>query len=159
MDTLSGVKIPASALELVPPIHRQETHSVERVISEFLAAWRLHDPVKMAALWAEDGDLISPAGKLARGREEVRALFSEEQSGPMKYTTHTMTLESVRWAADDIVIVDAECSIQGMRDPSGQVLPIYSPHVVLVLHRIAGDRWNVLAARPYLYSSMPGSGQ
>ena len=159
MDTLSGVKIPASALELVPPIHRQETHSVERVISEFLAAWRLHDPVKMAALWAEDGDLISPAGKLARGRDEVCAQFTEDHSGPMKYTTHAMTLESVRWAADDIVIVDAECSIKGMRDPGGKELPTFSPHVVLVMHRITGDRWNVLTARPYLYASMPGAGK
>jgi uncharacterized protein (TIGR02246 family) len=156
MDTLSGVNTPASTLQSVPLIHRQETHSVERIIGEFLAAWNAHDPIKMASLWADDGDLIHPTGRVARGRDEVCALFTDEQRGPMKDTTHEMTLESVRWVADDIVIVDAECAIKGMRDAGGKELPLFNPHVVLVLHRLEGDRWNIVAARPYLYTSMSG---
>jgi uncharacterized protein (TIGR02246 family) len=159
MDTLSGVNIPASTLELVPPIHRQETHSVERTIGAFLTAWNRHDPAGMSAIWADDGDLINPVGKLARGREEVRTLFSEEQSAAMRETTCEMTLESVRWAADNIVVVDAECSIKGMLDSSGRELPIFKPHVLLVLHKIDSDDWQVLAARPYVYATLPGIGK
>jgi uncharacterized protein (TIGR02246 family) len=159
MTNYSGVNTPASTLESVPPIHRQETHSVERVIGDFILAWNAHDATKMAALWAEDGDLINPMGKLARGRDQVRALFTEEQGGLMKGTTCEMTLSSVRWAADDIVVVDAECFIKGMRDSGGKELPIFKPHVLLVLHRIESDRWLVLSARPYLYSSYPTIGK
>jgi uncharacterized protein (TIGR02246 family) len=157
MATLYGVNTPASTLESVPPIHRQETHSVERYIGQFLEAWNRHDPAKMAECWAEDGDLINPLGKLARGRDQVRALFSEEQTGYMKGTTCEMTLSSVRWASDNIVIVDAECFIKGMRDSGGKELPIFKPHVVMVLERFETDKWLLLSARPYVYSSLPGS--
>jgi uncharacterized protein (TIGR02246 family) len=159
MATYSGVNTPASTLESVPSIRRQETHSVERTIGEFLAAWNRHDPAGMASKWAEDGDLITPWGVLCRGREQVLANFIEDQRGVMKNTTHEMTLASVRWAADNVVVVDAECSIRGMRDPSGKELPMFKPHTVLVLHKIEHDEWQVLAARPYVYSSPPGMGK
>lgn len=158
MATPSGLNTPQSTLESVPPIHRQETHSVERIISKFLEAWNKHDASLMASIWADDGDLINPMGKLARGREEVLRLFTDEQRGAMKSTTCGMTLESVRWAADNVVVVDADCSISGMRDPGGKDLPIFKPHVVLVLHKIDNDQWQVLSARPYVYSTLPGGG-
>jgi uncharacterized protein (TIGR02246 family) len=156
MDTQSGVNLPNSTLAAVPEFHRQETHSVERAIGEFIGAWNKHDPKAMAATWSEDGDLITPWGQLCRGREQVLENFSEEQRGVMKSSTMAMTLASVRWAADNIVVVDAECTINGARDAVGREIPAFKPHVLLVMNKI-GSGWQVLAARPYEFSARPGT--
>jgi uncharacterized protein (TIGR02246 family) len=156
MDTQHGVILPDSTLEAVPEFHRQETHSVERSVGEFVAAWNKHDPKAMAAKWAEDGDLITPWGQLCRGREQVLECFTQEQRGAMGTSTNEMTLASVRWIADNVVVVDAECTITGRRDIVGRVMPAFKPHVVLVMSKI-DDGWQVLAARPYEFSPRPGT--
>jgi uncharacterized protein (TIGR02246 family) len=156
MDVQHGVILPDSTLEAVPEFHRQETHSVERAIEEFVAAWNAHDPKAMAAKWAEDGDLITPWGDLCRGGEQVQEHFAEELRGVMKTSAMEMMLASVRWIADNIVVVDAECTISRMSDVVGREMPVLQPHIVLVMSKI-NDGWQVLSARPYEFSPQPGT--
>ena len=151
-----GVNIAETTLDAVAPAHRQETHSVDRVIGRFVTAWNKHDPAQMASIWAEDGDLITPWGQLARGRDQVLELFAQDQRGMMKSSTHQLTIASVRWAADDVVIVDADCTLTGILGPDGRELAAFKPHVLFVLGKSKGE-WSVLSARPYEYCARPGS--
>ncbi len=46
--------------------------------NSFILAWNRHDAAALAALWHADGDFVDAAGRTARGRGEIAALFEDE---------------------------------------------------------------------------------
>lgn len=144
----------AFAAESSAPSRAQDTRTIERRLGEFVTAWNKHDPAQMVAMWHDDGDLINPWGRIAKGRDQVQDLFRDEHTGPMKMCSHQMAIASVRLAADDVAIVDADCTLTGLRDPDGKELPVFKPHVVFVMSKKDGD-WKILSARPYAFTPRP----
>lgn len=130
--------------------------AVERRVGQFVTAWNRHDPVQMASIWHDDGDLINPFGRFARGHSQVQELFRDEHAGPMKTCANQMSINAMRLASDDVAIVDADCTLTGMRGADGKELPTFKPHVLLVLTRREGD-WRVLSARAYAMTPAPGA--
>ena len=110
----------------------------------------------MASVWHDDGDLIDPWGRVAKGRQQVQSLFRDDQSGPMKTSTHQIKISSARLASPDLAILDCEGTLTGMRDQSGKELPPYKHHVLLVVSKREDD-WKILCARPYAFSSRGGA--
>ena len=110
----------------------------------------------MASAWAEDGDLITPWGRACKGRSQVLQNFREEQEGPMKRSNHQMKIGSIRFAANDVAIVDADCAISGASGPDGEAMPAMNPHVTMMLSKAGGD-WKILAARPVMYVPAPSA--
>ena len=157
MGSQFGFSSSTSASESFAPARGQESRNIERRIAEFVTAWNKHDPVQMAALWAEDGDLINPFGRLAKGRQQVEQLFRDEHASPMKSCRNEMAIASQRWVADNVVVVDADCTMMGIRGADGKELPTFNPHVVLVMGKTDGD-WQILAARPYAFRPALGQG-
>jgi uncharacterized protein (TIGR02246 family) len=131
-------------------------HEVQPALSGFEDAWNRHDPQALAAAFAEDGVLINPRGRVARGRAEIRQLFEDEQlRGPMRGTRLTGRVTSVRQVAPGLAFVDQEVTVSGAKDSSGQVLPDERLHAALLLVR-RGGTWQALEARPYVL--MPSGG-
>lgn len=149
----SGTTLPG---ETFTPSRAQDIRAIEQRLGDFVAAWNRHDSVQMAAQWFEDGDLINTFGRIAKGRDQVQELFRDEHSGPMKTCTHKMAIQAIRMASDDVAIVDAECTLIGLRGPDGKELPTLKPHVVLVLGKKESD-WKVFSARPYVFSTGLGA--
>jgi uncharacterized protein (TIGR02246 family) len=135
-----------------------DDQAIRQVMAEFVAAWNRHDPTQMASYWAQDGDLINPFGRPAKGRLQVEQLFAEEQGGAMKRSTHQMTVTSARILPGDVAIVDGDCNITGMAGPDGKEMPAFNPHLFMVLGKRDGN-WKVLAARPYAFVPQPGPRQ
>ena len=133
----------------------QDTRTIEGRVADFAAAWNKHDPARMASLWAEDGDLINPFGRFASGRAQVEQLFREEHQGPMKNSTHQIGIDSIRLLGSELAIVEGDCKLTGIRSPDGKEVSAIKPHISFVMGKIEGN-WKILAARAYLYSSMPG---
>jgi ketosteroid isomerase-like protein len=102
--------------------------------------------------------LIDPFGRYARDRSQVEQLFTEEQQGPMKQSRHQLNITAVRTASGDVALVDADCTLTGMRDAAGKELPVFKPHVFFLMGRKDGN-WAILAARPYAFVPRPGSVQ
>lgn len=130
-----------------------EDQGIKDRLAEFAAAWNQHDPKALAAVWAEDGDLINPAGRHAKGRQEVEQLFSDEQEGIFKGTSFQITVESVRMLPGDIALVDANWKITAAPG-AGQQPPMPDGHVFMVMHRESG-KWMVVSGRPYRFASGP----
>jgi uncharacterized protein (TIGR02246 family) len=151
-----GITSDTFATEALAGSRQQDVAAIERRLGDFVAAWNRHEPAQMASVWQDDGDLISPWGRIAKGRDQVQAQFREEQAGPMKTCNHQMSITSVRLVSGDVAVVDSECTLTGMRDQSGKELPPYKPHVTLVLSKKDGQ-WGVLCARPYAFSPRPGA--
>jgi uncharacterized protein (TIGR02246 family) len=135
-----------------------DDEAIRQCIAAFVSAWNKHDPRQMAACWAQDGDLINPFGRPAQGRLKVEQLFTEEQQGPMKQSTHQMNITSVRPIAGDLALVDAECNITGIRGPDGKEMPVFTPHVFLAMSKKDGN-WSILSARAFAFMPRPGSAQ
>lgn len=144
-----------AAAESYSPAMAQDIRAIEGRIADFVTAWNKHDPVRMAALWHDDGDLINPFGRIAKGRNEVEDLLREEHSTITKNCTNQFNIDSVRLAGNDVAIVDIESVMVGMRDPQGNELPPFKPHVFLVMSKKEGE-WGVAAARPYAYATVLG---
>ncbi len=151
-----GISGDTFATEALAGSRQQDIAAIERRLGDFVAAWNRHEPAQMASVWHDDGDLINPWGRIAKGREQVQALFRDEHSGPMKTCTYHMTTTSLRLVSGDVAVVDSESTLTGMRDAAGKELPPYKPHIVLVLNKRDGE-WRILCARPYAFTSRPGT--
>ena len=123
---------------------------------EFAAIWNRHDVKAMAGVWAADGDLINPSGRVAKGRTEVEKLLTEEHSGVMKGTTFTITDMTVRMLKSDVALADWDVEIAGMHAADGSPIPTQKMHVNEVMVKKVGKWWTV-AARPVSYLPPPGS--
>lgn len=123
---------------------------------EFAAAWNRHDVKAMAAVWASDGDLINPFGRVAKGRAEVDKLLADEHSTVMKDSTFTITNMTVRLIKPDVAIADWDVEIAVMRAADGSAMPTQKMHVNVVMVKKAGQ-WSTVSARPVAYPPPPGS--
>ena len=116
----------------------------------FVAAWNVHDAHRMAKFWDVDGDLINPAGRVAKGRAEVEKLMTEEQSTVFKTSTYTLDSETIRLLSPTVAVSDWESTVTGMTGPDGKPAPPFKHHVTAVMHEVGGE-WMVVAARPVAY--------
>ena len=129
--------------------------AIESLNQEFVTAWNAHDTKKMAAVWAEDVDLIDPFGQKAIGRAAVEKLFQAVHSGEMKASTYKIESASIRELNPSTAVGDWEIVITGMMDPDGKPLPAVRHHAVAVYVKVAGHWW-IGAGRPYVFSVPPG---
>ena len=92
--------------------------AIRKVHADFTAAWNRHDPAALAAIWSDNGDLVNPEGRWAKGKAEVQKNFAGEQAGIFKSSTFTNTVTGVRFLAPNIAIVDASFEIQNATPPN-----------------------------------------
>jgi len=136
----------------------EDEAAIKKFGADFAAAWNRHDPKAMAGFWAEDGDLINPFGRVAKGRAEIEKLFQDEHAGVMAGTTYSTTSSSVRFLTPDVAVADWEIVVTGMRGPDGSAAPPFKPHLVLVVVR-KGGQWLNAAARPFAFLPPPPAGK
>ena len=126
-----------------------DTQQVKKLATDFKAAWNKHEPKTMAALWAKDGDLIDPWGKVSNGRDEVEKFFTGEHTGTgqLAKSTYDIKKDSVRFITPDVALSDWDVIITGLAKSDGSVSgPMF--HRVVVISKKEGSDWKVAAARP-----------
>jgi len=116
---------------------------------EWVAAWNKHDPQLMASFWVEDGDLITPTGRVAKGRAAVQKVFQDEQTGqgPWVGTTYVGKIDDIRLIGRDVAAVDVTAEVIGAKDAAGKVTPPMKHHVTWVAVKRHGT-WMAFATRP-----------
>jgi len=120
----------------------------------FAAAWNKHDAKAMAAFWAQDGDLINPQGRVAKGRAEIEKLFQDEHSKGLKQSTYKPGPLTVRFIEPDIAFAESDSEISGATNPDGTSAPTFKAHVNRLLLK-KGGKWWIVAARPVIYPPAP----
>ena len=133
--------------------------AVKQHSATFVAAWNKHDPKAIAALWAEEGDILNPWARMASGRAEVEKMFTDEQTGkgPLRDSTFELKSESVRFPTADVAVDDWEVSVTGAYDPDGSKHPAAMTFHNTVILRKVGGAWMNYAVRPYLTAVQPAS--
>ena len=142
-------------LSSAPALATGDEEAIKERLEELTAAWNKNDAKAIAALWAPDGDLINPFGRVAKGRAEVQKLFTDEHASFMKGTTLKITSSSVRILGADAAILDLDAEITGMKAPDGTDLPLFDHHVTIVMVKKDGTWW-IVSARPVKYLPTPG---
>jgi len=124
---------------------------VRSVLEGFTAAWNAHDTAKMASFWADNGDLINPAGKWGTGNAGVEQIFKMEhnaKNGVMRKSTIKFDMDKVNWVTSDIAFADTTCNITGMMPPKGGRGSTNAFHVVMLMSKKDG-KMLITSARPY----------
>src|SRR5438270_56 len=85
---------------------------------EFAAAWDKDDAHGMAAVFAPDGDIINPFGRVAKGQAEVEKLFADEHAGFAKGTHYNVVAMTTR-VFGDAAVQDWDVEVNGMKGPDG----------------------------------------
>lgn len=119
-------------------------------LDAFAAAWNNHDAKEMSEIWAADGDLINPFGRMAHGRAEIEKLFQDEHSGALKHSTFKITNSSIRFLESEIAVVDSDAEITGIVNPDGTPGPTMNPHLTAVMKKSAG-KWWMISGRAFSY--------
>src|SRR6266542_1427612 len=91
----------------------QDEQAIRNVVTQFVAAWNRNDAKALAGHFTTDGDLINPAGRIARGRSEVEKLFTDEQTTRFKGTRFSLPQKHLRFLKPDIAVADHEFEITG----------------------------------------------
>jgi uncharacterized protein (TIGR02246 family) len=126
----------------------EDQRALLKLEEDFAAAWNKGDYKAMAALWDDDGDLINPVGRVARGRAEIEKLFLADQTGPFKATHFTITCPAtgIRMVKSDVAVVDCSWEVTGAKDAVSQARPPMTGLSSGVAMK-SGGRWRWVAGR------------
>jgi uncharacterized protein (TIGR02246 family) len=127
------------------------TEDITALLEAFCVPWNAGDVAGVAALFADDGRLISPYGHDARGAQAIRELYQAFLGdGPLRGSQTTIRVEDIRLLGGDFAVVDCNQIIDG-----GE-LGRLDLHLVAVASR--GERgWRVADSRPYAFLPLPVS--
>ena len=144
---LLAVAIGAAGRASAGPAEADEA-AIRKASEEFVSAWNRHATKAMAAFWAEDGDLVNPWGRVARGRAEVERLLGEEHAGTGPFRDSQLELrdQAVRLVTPDVAVCDWQATLSGVIGPDGKALPPQAERVTVLAKRVAGA-WSCAAAR------------
>jgi len=130
----------------------QDEQAIRNMSAEFMIAWNKNDSKALAACFTTDGDLINPAGRVGRGRNEVGKIIAEEQSGVFKGTRINMPQKHLRFLKPDVAVADYEFEITGLRGSETTLKGLLTS----VLHK-EGEKWLIAAARPSIPVPLPAT--
>lgn len=131
-----------------------ERHLIRKQQRGFAAAWNKDKAGAMAALWAEEGDLINPFGRVAKGRPEVEKLFTEEHDTFAKGSNFAIRVDSIRFIKPDVALVDCAWEAAGMAAETGNEVPPLRGLYAAVMVRRRG-KWEITAFRAMVPQSPP----
>ena len=143
-----AVVVPASSV--AAPV----TDDVNAVLKSLGDAFNKGDAKAASALFAENGDVISPFGVPGKGREAAEKIMAADMAGPMKGTTNTFTATDTRQIAPNVYLVDVTHESDGMTGPDGKKMT-GKLHLVLVMARGKDKKLMIEAARPYMFMPPP----
>ena len=140
-------------LTAVPIFAKESSEAAIRATDEvFAAAWNRHDAKAMAATWSQDGDLVNPFGRAAKGRAGIETMIGEEHASAFKRSTYTPGPMSIRFIEPSVAVAESDTQINGIVNPDGTSAPAMNVHITRVLQRRNG-KWLTVTARPVIYAT------
>jgi uncharacterized protein (TIGR02246 family) len=122
--------------------------ALEKVLANVEAAWNAGDPTAFAAQWIRHGTVVSPSGELTEGRVEIERTMAEQFAGPLKGTTHTLTITRVYAVRPFVALIDG-IAVVTARDNAQR----WSAPFTVVLTRNISRTWQIAHLRSYVFLS------
>jgi len=124
------------------------------VLKTLADAFNKGDAKAGAAVFAEDADLINPAGVTGKGRAAIEKVMAGDMAGIVKGATTKFSVETARELAPNVWLVDATHEAQNMMGPDGKPMT-GKLHVVFVMTKAKDGKLQISAARPYMFLPAP----
>jgi uncharacterized protein (TIGR02246 family) len=127
-----------------------DTTTILEVHERFAAAWNKDDAKAMAAMFADDADLINPLGRRAKGKAEIEALYADEHAGAFKGSKFSSDCKSgVRVVKPGVAVVTCSFEVTGGTLPDGKPMPALKGLYTATMLK-AKTKWLVVAGRPMI---------
>jgi creatinine amidohydrolase len=145
--------VPAEAPAPAPAARRQSSapsarperctagdqRAIVRLADAFNIHWMNADAVGLAALWAEEGDIVHPDGASERGRQTIQQNRHEQfMRKEYRHARYTLTLGNVRCLTADVAVADGKWVLRGVVDRLGNPAPPGEGLVTVVVKRRDG---------------------
>lgn len=131
-----------------------DDRAIRALADGFSLHWSNADAVSLANMWADEGDMIHPDGRIERTRETIRSnraqLFTQRE---YRGSRHPVTLSMVRCLGASVAVADGKWELRGLSDAAGKILPPFEGQVTLVV-RSGGAGWQIEAWR---YTQKPAA--
>lgn len=146
-ESLAGIILAASVSAQAPPTRTGDEEAIRQVVQKYMDARNQQDSRAIEALFTEDADQLVSSGEWRKGRAEIvrGTMASSERTGGKR----TIAVESVRFVAPTVAIVDGRYELAGLAGGARRVM-----WTTLVLTHGA-DGWRVAAIRNMLPASPP----
>lgn len=119
---------------------------VSQFVDLFVKKWNQHDPKELNELWAENGDLMNPAGEWEKGKAHVLKILLREHRGVLRESQMKQEITNILVLSPTIAWVEAKVSLNvpGV-PPSG-----LDHHIIYLLEK-QNNQWRIRAVRPYQF--------
>ncbi|HVN87969.1 MAG TPA: SgcJ/EcaC family oxidoreductase [Candidatus Binatia bacterium] len=128
--------------------------AIRKLYDEFTAAWNRHDVAAMTSHWAEDGDHVEPDGQVAKGRDQVTALFTKQHASIFKDSHLELKIDTVWFITQDVALIDGTYDLSGVVLPDGTKIPDRTGRLSTNLLNEQG-RWWIVASRLMIPATLP----
>lgn len=118
---------------------------ISQFVDLFVKTWNQHNPKELDELWAENGDLMNPAGEWEKGKANVLNILVREHQGILHDSQMKQEIINILVLSPTMAWVDAKVSLNLPGVPSG-----LDHHIVYLLVK-QNNQWRILAARPYQF--------
>jgi uncharacterized protein (TIGR02246 family) len=161
MKTLAAVLVvllsaaaPAIAADAVTT--GKDADAIRKSTEEFFAAWNRKDIPGLVAHWTADATVLDPTGRVAHGRAELEAMFTEAHAAAGD-TVERLVSFSARFIRKDLAWVDVDLTVDNARGADGAPMPPVKYHLVGLVQKVGGQ-WLWSEGRPYPLLSPPAGG-
>lgn len=118
---------------------------ITQFVELFVKKWNQHDPKELNELWAENGDLMNPAGEWEKGKAHVLNILIREHQGVLRVSEMKQEITNILVLSPTLAWVDANVSLKIPGVPEG-----LDHHIVYLLVK-QNNQWRILAVRPYQF--------
>lgn len=125
--------------------------ALDKLLSEFVAAYNAKDPAKLASLYAEDGVLMPPGTPMIHGRSNIEAVFKKqfEQSRTLKLSpTDSAIAGALAFAAGTFTVTISRgvavptSIVRGTPAGVGTESQVFAAKYLTVFKRVGND-WKI----------------
>jgi len=122
--------------------------AIKAAVTEEDAAWAKGDAKGIAAGYAENGTAVNAMGASMKGTADVEKQFAGLFAGPLKGSTHKMTVTRIKFVRPDVAVVDGDVEVAGMSGPDGKAMPPMKHHTTEVFAKEKG-KWLITDNRGF----------
>lgn len=122
---------------------------ISQFVNLFVKKWNQHNPKELNELWAENGDLMNPAGEWEKGKANVLNILVREHQGALRESQMKQEITNILVLSPTMAWVDAKVSLNLPGVPEGLDKQL-DHHIVYLLVK-QNDQWRILAVRPYQF--------
>ena len=141
---LTLIALPATAQQTTG--NNKDREAIKSIALKWQDAWNRHDMKALAALVAEDVDLITVAGTRLRSRKEFEADHARSHETVLRESVLTTNSMEVKFVRPDVAVAHFEWGITGVKGPDGIPRQPQRGIFTWVVEKRKGD-WVIIVAQ------------